>query len=86
MIVLQDGEFFKEIPDLNYKVTTVTTGDSMEPNHINQFVYAIRSIESRIGDYHRDVVTKCAHCGQWAAVKTACVSCGAPVDPPKTLL
>lgn len=24
---------------------------------------------------------KCSHCGQWAAVFTACVHCGAPVDP-----
>ena len=24
---------------------------------------------------------KCTHCGQWAAVFTACVHCGAPVDP-----
>ena len=26
------------------------------------------------------VVVKCQHCGQWAARKTACVYCGAPVD------
>lgn len=25
------------------------------------------------------VIVKCAHCGQWAARKTACGSCGAPV-------
>jgi len=26
-------------------------------------------------------LVKCIHCGQWAAVFTACASCGAPVDP-----
>ena len=57
--------------------------DSLESTHINQFVDAIKSIESRIGDYYRDVITKCQHCGQWAAAKTSCASCGAPVDPPK---
>lgn len=29
-----------------------------------------------------DVIVKCSHCGQWGAVKTACKTCGAPVDPP----
>lgn len=27
-----------------------------------------------------NVVVKCSHCGQWAARKTPCKSCGAPVD------
>lgn len=27
-----------------------------------------------------NVVVKCAYCGQWAARKTACKSCGAVVD------
>ncbi len=26
------------------------------------------------------VIVKCKHCGQFAARKTACVHCGAPVD------
>jgi hypothetical protein len=26
------------------------------------------------------VIVKCRHCGQWAARKTACGYCGAPVD------
>jgi rRNA maturation endonuclease Nob1 len=26
------------------------------------------------------VIVKCVHCGQYAARKTACVHCGAPVD------
>jgi len=26
-------------------------------------------------------LVKCTHCGQWAAVFTACRYCGAPVDP-----
>lgn len=26
------------------------------------------------------VIVKCKHCGQYAARKTACVHCGAPVD------
>lgn len=32
---------------------------------------------------YRDLtpVVKCKHCGQWAAVFTACAHCGAPVDP-----
>lgn len=27
------------------------------------------------------VLVKCKHCGQWAAAMTACVHCGAAVDP-----
>jgi len=27
-----------------------------------------------------NVIVKCSHCGQWAASKTACVGCGAPVE------
>ena len=38
---------------------------------------AIASIRKAL-DY-QDVVVKCGHCGQWAAVKTACKHCGAPV-------
>lgn len=30
----------------------------------------------------QDVIVKCKACGQWAAVKTPCVHCGSPVDPP----
>lgn len=28
-----------------------------------------------------NVIVKCNHCGQWAAIKTSCWACGAPVDP-----
>ena len=27
----------------------------------------------------RNVVIRCAHCGQWGAVKCACKHCGAPM-------
>lgn len=27
-----------------------------------------------------NVIVKCSHCGQYAARKTSCKSCGAPVD------
>jgi hypothetical protein len=26
------------------------------------------------------VIVKCQHCGQWAARKTMCKTCGAPID------
>jgi len=31
--------------------------------------------------YEFSPLVKCTHCGQWAAVFTACAHCGAPVDP-----
>jgi hypothetical protein len=40
---------------------------------------AIESLKNQLG--YGDAVIKCRHCGQWAAAKTACRCCGAPVDP-----
>ena len=31
-------------------------------------------------EYPEKAIVKCGHCGQWAARKTACHKCGAPVD------
>lgn len=28
----------------------------------------------------KSAVTKCAHCGQWGAVRCECKYCGAPID------
>lgn len=39
----------------------------------------MRYIKDALG--YGTAVVKCKHCGQWAAIKTACVHCGAPVDP-----
>lgn len=37
---------------------------------------------SRLGPFSEfSPLVKCGHCGQWAAVFTACSHCGAPVDP-----
>lgn len=41
----------------------------------------VHEIMEHLRDYlpPGDVIIKCSHCGQWAARKTACHYCGAPV-------
>jgi hypothetical protein len=41
----------------------------------------MRLVEKRLkqAEKDQDVIVKCGHCGQWAAIKTPCYKCGAPV-------
>ena len=53
------------------KSTDITLGQS-----------TINQIREALGlDYHKSVLRKCAHCGQYGAVQCACPHCGAPIDP-----
>jgi hypothetical protein len=39
----------------------------------------LKALAKSLGMLSDDVLVHCGHCGQWAAVKTSCVHCGAPV-------
>jgi len=39
----------------------------------------MKMVEERRKQADQDVIVKCGHCGQWAAIKAPCYKCGAPV-------
>lgn len=51
--------------------------DDLDANLMNQIIDKVKSLEEQVEP--QKVVVKCLHCGQWAAVRTSCVHCGAPV-------
>lgn len=62
----------------NYKlpehdITIKAWGEEINPNEL---------MNTDMADYVflDKAIVKCEHCGQWAARKTPCVHCGAPVD------
>jgi hypothetical protein len=52
-----------------------------DPKSMSKFAESMR-VGNDLSDFLPvgDVIVKCDHCGQWGARKTACKSCGAPID------
>lgn len=74
------GELFG-IRDMQVKfgqeeATTITLELMASPGYNPMHIYEERNWNDK---FPGDVIVKCGHCGQWAAVKTSCRYCGAPV-------
>jgi len=58
-------------------LTTVDLQLMAEPGYDAQHIYEFRDWDDL---FPGNVIVQCAHCSQWAARRTACKHCGAPIS------
>ena len=59
------------------EATTINLELIARPGYNAQAIYDERNWDDL---FPGSVIVRCIHCGQWAARKTACKYCGAPID------